>query len=67
MSLRIGFQAEARAELVEAAAWYEARRPGLGAESIAEIERCIDSAALHPTAYPVVHTDLRCVVVRRFP
>jgi toxin ParE1/3/4 len=67
MSLEVGFRAEARAEFVEAAAWYEARRLGLGAEFIAEIERCIASAAQKPEQYPVVHGSLRRIVVRRFP
>jgi hypothetical protein len=54
MSLEIGFRAEARAEFVEAAAWYEAWRPGLGTEFIAEIERCITGAAQKPEPYFVV-------------
>ena len=67
MSLEVGFRAKARAEFVEAAAWYEARRPGLGAEFIAEIERCVSGAAQQPELYAVVHRGLRRVVVRRFP
>jgi plasmid stabilization system protein ParE len=67
MSLEIGFRAEAHAEFVEAAAWYEARRLGLGAEFIAEIERCIAGAAQKPEQYPVVHGSLRRIVARRFP
>jgi toxin ParE1/3/4 len=67
MSLEIGFRAEARAEFVEASAWYEARRPGLGAEFITEIERCIAGAAQNPEQYPVVHGGLRRIVARRFP
>ena len=67
MSLEIGFRAEARAEFVEAAAWYEARRPGLGAEFIAECERCMAGAAQQPERYPVVHGSLRRIVARRLP
>jgi toxin ParE1/3/4 len=35
MTLQITFRRPARAELIEAAAWYEAQRPNLGAEFIA--------------------------------
>ncbi|MGB9428935.1 MAG: type II toxin-antitoxin system RelE/ParE family toxin [Gammaproteobacteria bacterium] len=67
MSLAVSFRAAARAELVEAAAWYEAQRPGLGAEFITEIERCTAQASEAPEFYPVVYKNLRRAVVRRFP
>lgn len=39
MTLPVTSRRAARAEFTEAAAWYEARRHGLGAEFIAQIER----------------------------
>ncbi len=45
MNLSVTFRRAARAEFIEAAAWYESQRPGLGVEFIAEIERCVDAAA----------------------
>jgi plasmid stabilization system protein ParE len=54
MILQITFRRPARAELIEAAAWYEAQRPNLGAEFIEEIERCVALAAEHPELYVVV-------------
>jgi hypothetical protein len=48
MSLSVTFRRAARAEFIEAAAWYESQRPGLGVEFIAEIERCVDAAAERP-------------------
>ena len=49
MNLSVTFRRAARAEFIEAAAWYESQRPGLGVEFIAEIERCLDAAAERPT------------------
>lgn len=57
----------ARAEFIAAASRYEAERPGLGAEFIAEIDRCISLAAEQPKAYAVVHDDLRRVTSHGFP
>jgi hypothetical protein len=41
MSLPVSFSRPARAELVEAARWYEARSQNLGVEFVSEIERCV--------------------------
>lgn len=67
MSLQVTFRRAARAEFIEAAAWYEAQRPNLGAEFIAEIERCVALAAEHPELYAVVKKDVRRIAARRFP
>ena len=44
MSLSVSFRHSARAEFIEAAAWYESERQNLGVEFIAEIERCVAAA-----------------------
>jgi toxin ParE1/3/4 len=67
MSLSVTFRRAARAEFIEAAAWYETQRPGLGVELIAEIERCVDAAAERPTTYEAIDKDVRRVVANRFP
>lgn len=67
MTLGVAFRTAARRELVEAVAWYEAQRPGLGADLLNEVERCITSAAERPEFYAVVRADVRRVVTRRFP
>jgi toxin ParE1/3/4 len=67
MSLSVTFRRAARAEFIEAAAWYETQRPGLGVEFIAEIERCVDAAAERPTTYEAIDKDIRRVVANRFP
>jgi hypothetical protein len=58
MSLSVTFRHAARAELIEAAAWYEGQRPDLGVDFIAEIERCVDAASGRPTTYPAITKDV---------
>ena len=67
MSLPVTFRRAARGEFLDAAAWYETQRSGLGVEFIAEIERCLGFASEHPQQYAVVHRDTRRVTARRFP
>lgn len=58
---------EAAAEYTAQRRWYESKREGLGAD----FERCVESALKNalrsPELYPVVHRDVRRVLVRRFP
>jgi plasmid stabilization system protein ParE len=67
MSLPVTFHRAARAEFIEAAAWYEAQRSNLGVEFITEIERCIALAAEQPQLYAVVHKNIRRATAERFP
>lgn len=67
MSLSVSFRRPARAEFIEAAAWYEARQPNLGVEFIARIDRCVALAAEQPLLFGIVHNDIRRVVAERFP
>ena len=67
MSLSVTFRRAARAEFIEATAWYETQRSGLGVEFITEIERCIDAAAERPSTYEAIDKDVRRVVANRFP
>ena len=55
MTLPVTFRSAARAEFIEAAAWYEAQCLNLGVEFIAEIERCVALVAEQPKLYAVVH------------
>jgi plasmid stabilization system protein ParE len=67
MSLAISFQHAAKAEFIEAIAWYENKRQGLALEFMAEIERCVSLASGHPYQYAIVHKDIRRIVANRFP
>ena len=67
MTLAVVYRRAARHEFDAAAGWYEARSPGLGAEFVAEIDRAVLLAAETPARFPVMHANVRCVRVRRFP
>src|SRR5271167_4553425 len=67
MTLRVVFRRAAQSEFVEAAAWYDGQRPGLGEEFVHEIESAIGRAAESPELYPIVFGDVRRTTARRFP
>jgi toxin ParE1/3/4 len=54
-------------ELIDAAAFYERRRPGLGDRFIDEVERVIALLLEHPELGAGVGQDFRFVVLDRFP
>lgn len=68
----IRIEPEADEELLQAARWYERRRPGLGMEFLATIGVALEVIERHPSSgspVPKVRTELRArrVVLRRFP
>ena len=67
MTPRFAFRPEARDELLEAQAWYERRAAGLGAAFARAVEAAVESLHRAPEQYPVVHRDVRRVLLRRFP
>ena len=67
MSLPIALHRAASAEFIEASAWYEGKRLGLGLEFITEIDSCISRASENPLQFAVVREDIRRVVAYRFP
>jgi toxin ParE1/3/4 len=54
-------------ELAAAAAFYEARAHGLGADFLAEAEATRDLLAAFPAIGPVLDHDIRRIAFRRFP
>lgn len=62
---RVTFHVEAEAELVAAAASYEAHRAGLGLEFIAEVERATRALVVYPKIGHRFSRRLRRVLVRR--
>src|SRR5262245_55191682 len=67
MTYKVVFRRAAQRELEDATLWYEERRAGLGAEFAAEVDGAIESIAQNPSRFPIMHRDLRCIRVRRFP
>jgi toxin ParE1/3/4 len=67
VSISLVLRAEAEKEVDEAFGYYDAQRPGLGPEFLAEVQRVFDRIAVTPLLYAAVLADVRKAVVRRFP
>lgn len=67
MSDRLVILPLARLDIIEAVAWYEAQRPGLGLEMADCVDAAIHRAAQTPLAFAAIEQDARRVLVRRFP
>jgi plasmid stabilization system protein ParE len=61
------FHPEAETEFLAAVDWYEERSAGFGADFAAEIHAAILRAVAMPEAWPRVDSDVRRVLVSRFP
>jgi toxin ParE1/3/4 len=66
---RLIVRVDAEAELAEAAAWYERRRPGLGHEFLRAVQEAVDAIMEAPEIHMLWkpgHPYRKCVL-RRFP
>jgi plasmid stabilization system protein ParE len=66
---RLRIRPEAEAEVSSAAAWYEAKRPGLGVDFVAMVDRAFEQIVDAPEASAVWQRGYpyRKHVMRRFP
>jgi len=53
--------------MAEAYRWYEEQRAGLGSDFLLCVEEGLAKIRRGPEAYPVVHRDVRRMLIRRFP
>jgi plasmid stabilization system protein ParE len=67
MNRRVSFHPLAEQELNEAASYYDAASPGLGAAFLDEVERAIKQILEYPEATPLVNRVVHRKLVRRFP
>lgn len=67
MTVEVRLRPEAERDLVDAATWYEERRPGLGRQFLDEARAVLSSISEAPLAYHVVHRSARRALMRRFP
>lgn len=69
MKWRLEFRPEVEQDMVEAAAWYEARQPGLGAEFVEEIIQVWHALAENPLLNSRRHPvkNIRWRYPERFP
>jgi plasmid stabilization system protein ParE len=64
---RLVIRPEARAEVAEAAGWYDAREKGLGRDFLRALRAGTDVLRRNPFLYQVVFGDMRRALLRRFP
>jgi hypothetical protein len=60
-------QPEAEAEMAEAAAWYENRGKGLGADFLRAADTAVAAILRNPFQYQSVEGEYRRAGLRRFP
>jgi len=58
---------EAQQELIEAARFYEARRPGLGDRFLEAVDNTVAEIREHPSRWPIIGKADRRRFVGRFP
>lgn len=66
MKLPIEWRPEARYDLLKARFWYDAERPGLGREFVAEVDTLLERIAEFPKLYSIAFADVRRTTVGRF-
>lgn len=69
MSRRLIIRPEAETDILEAAAWYEARERGLGLSFKSEIHAALQRTLQSPFSYLRLRNspEVRRILVRRFP
>jgi plasmid stabilization system protein ParE len=67
MAAELIIASEAERDLLDAYAWYEDQRIGLGEAFLTSVDACIQAILRNPEMYVVVHETYRRGLVRRFP
>jgi toxin ParE1/3/4 len=67
MSIPVLIRPEAESDIEDAFTWYEKRRRGLGSDFLLCVEEGLSKIQHSPKTYPVVHKNIRRLLIRRFP
>jgi plasmid stabilization system protein ParE len=67
MKMPLALRMEARADLVDAALWYEKQKAGLSEDLFSNIGAALDAIQERPESFPFVRRDVRRALVKRFP
>ena len=67
MTYRLVVRRQAKADIREAARWYERQRVGLGRAFVQQTDALLDLIRLNPKQYQVVYREVRRGIPRRFP
>lgn len=65
--MKIVFHPEAEAEFEAAIDYYEEKEIGLGYDFSIEVHEAISRSASFPNAWPILETNTRRTLVKRFP
>jgi plasmid stabilization system protein ParE len=57
----------AESDVEDAATWYESRKSELGGRFLESVEAALDSLSENPQQYPIVHRDVRRILIGGFP
>lgn len=67
MNWRVIIRPRAEADLREAKAWYDNKRPGLGEAFVSEVGHAIRLLEQSPERHPIYYRGFRRLLTRRFP
>lgn len=67
MKRQISIRPEAEIEIEEAYHWYEEQRDGLRSDFLLCVEEGLEKIRKTPDIYPIVHRNVRRLLIRRFP
>jgi toxin ParE1/3/4 len=67
MKLPLDFRRAAQRDFDEAFDWYEAQRHGLGVRFAQAVQKELDLIADQPLVHGLIHSEVRCGLVSRFP
>jgi toxin ParE1/3/4 len=67
MKLNMLIRPEAERDIEDAFSWYEEKRAGLGSDFLLCVEEGFAKILRGPEIYPVVHKNVRRILIRRFP
>jgi len=67
MNYEVLLRPEAEADIREVYQWYEEQAEGLGEEFLRAVDACFASVQRTPTAYAMIHKDIRRALLRKFP
>ena len=63
----VRFHPDAEAEMVEAAAYYEAQQENLGKRFLTSVQDALNRIQINPLLYPIVELDVRRCRTKTFP
>jgi hypothetical protein len=67
MAMRLKLSAEARDEMLDAAAWYDSREPGLGTRFLSTCDQAFEQISNDPQRHPQIGNGFHRHLMLKFP